>query len=164
MMIPAHQKTAPAGDIKQPPAAFRCEIPVRWSDQDANGHVNNARVVTLLEEARLLWLHRHAAAAGVKSFTDPKFVVALQVEYLKPISYGPALVLLLTTSRIGTKSFTVSYEGLQDSVTVLRASTVLVPIDTGSGRPRMLTDEEIAYLAAHAPEHCEPNDIGVTND
>ncbi|MCO4251187.1 acyl-CoA thioesterase [Pseudarthrobacter raffinosi] len=164
MTTPLHQKSAHPEDTNQPHKAFRCEIAVRWSDQDANGHVNNARVVTLMEEARLLWLNQHAVAAGVGSFTDPKFVVALTVNYLKPISYGPALVLLLTTGRIGNRSFTVSYEGLQDSNTVFRASTVLVPIDTGSGRPRALTDEEIAYLGAYAPQDLETNDIGVKDD
>lgn len=32
-----------------------CRIPVRWSDLDALGHVNNARYFTYLEEARLAW-------------------------------------------------------------------------------------------------------------
>lgn len=164
MTLRTDQNIAQARDEEQQRAGFRCEIPVRWSDQDINGHVNNARVVTLMEEARLLWLNQHAAAAGVESFRNPKFVVALQVEYLQPVSYGPALVLFLTISRIGTTSFTVSYEAFQDSHTVFRASTVLVPIDTGSGRPRALREEELAYLAAYTQEDRETHDIGVTDD
>lgn len=35
------------------PEPYECDLPVRWSDQDVNGHVNNARVVTLLEELRI---------------------------------------------------------------------------------------------------------------
>src|SRR5699024_1295251 len=36
-----------------PQNAFRCELQLRWSDQDLLGHVNNARTVTLAEEARV---------------------------------------------------------------------------------------------------------------
>lgn len=28
-------------------------LALRWSDQDANGHLNNARIVTLMEESRV---------------------------------------------------------------------------------------------------------------
>ena len=31
------------------------ELQLRWSDEDALGHVNNARIVTLMEEARIRW-------------------------------------------------------------------------------------------------------------
>jgi acyl-CoA thioester hydrolase len=31
---------------------FAVEVAVRWSDMDSYGHVNHARTVTLLEEAR----------------------------------------------------------------------------------------------------------------
>lgn len=36
-----------------PPVAFQTPITIRWSDQDINGHVNNARALTLVEEARI---------------------------------------------------------------------------------------------------------------
>ncbi|MBB1012843.1 acyl-CoA thioesterase, partial [Dietzia kunjamensis] len=31
-------------------------MPVRWSDQDLYHHVNHARMITLIEEARIPWL------------------------------------------------------------------------------------------------------------
>ncbi|WAC57863.1 thioesterase family protein [Gordonia sp. SL306] len=36
--------------------AFVAEVGVRWSDMDAFGHINHARMVTLMEEARIEWL------------------------------------------------------------------------------------------------------------
>ena len=36
--------------------AFVAEVGVRWSDMDAFGHINHARMVTLMEEARIAWL------------------------------------------------------------------------------------------------------------
>ncbi|AZG46750.1 acyl-CoA thioesterase [Gordonia insulae] len=36
--------------------AYVAHVPVRWSDMDAFGHINHARMVTLMEEARVAWL------------------------------------------------------------------------------------------------------------
>lgn len=35
---------------------FHTEVTVRWSDMDVFQHINHARMVTLLEEARIPWL------------------------------------------------------------------------------------------------------------
>ena len=36
--------------------AYTAQVEVRWSDMDAFGHINHARMVTLMEEARIQWL------------------------------------------------------------------------------------------------------------
>ena len=41
---------------------FVAQVPVRWTDQDAYRHVNNAKAVTLLEEARVALIFDEAAA------------------------------------------------------------------------------------------------------
>ncbi|WP_280469617.1 acyl-CoA thioesterase [Nocardia brasiliensis] len=49
------------------PKRFHTQVEVRWSDMDAFQHVNHARMVTLLEEARIPWLlepGRPTAALG----------------------------------------------------------------------------------------------------
>lgn len=42
--------------------AYATQVAVRWSDMDVFGHVNNARTVTLLEEARTELLFRDGEA------------------------------------------------------------------------------------------------------
>ena len=46
-------ETAPpdmnAADHRGVQERFECLMPLRWSDQDLNGHINNARIVTLME-------------------------------------------------------------------------------------------------------------------
>ncbi len=69
-------------------------IPVRWSDLDAHGHVNNARMFTLLEEARIaaFWCGGPASpptavletGAGAAVLT---LIAAQQIEYRAPIPY-----------------------------------------------------------------------------
>ena len=38
-----------------PHAPFRTPVALRWSDLDAFNHVNNARYLTFLEQARIEW-------------------------------------------------------------------------------------------------------------
>ena len=44
---------------------FVYDCPVRWSDMDAYGHVNNARFMTLYEEARVALMFTGARDAGI---------------------------------------------------------------------------------------------------
>lgn len=43
---------------KAPQNALEIPIELRWSDQDLLGHVNNAKLMTLAEEARIRSLGR----------------------------------------------------------------------------------------------------------
>lgn len=142
--MPQIDSSAPPLDAET--KSFQCTIPIRWSDQDVNGHVNNARVVTLMEEARILWLNKHAVAEGVDNFTAPKLIASLNIEYLNPIFHGLELTVEMKIGRIGTRSFTISYTAAQKSHTVFRGSTVVVPVDPSAGRSRALTKPEINYL------------------
>jgi acyl-CoA thioester hydrolase len=129
---------------------FEMVMPLRWSDQDINGHINNARIVTLMEEARVQWLNVKAAADGLDSFRCPKVVASLNVEYKMPVNYGDELTLVLDISRVGNGSFTVRHTGNRQGATVFTGTTVVVPLDTESNHPRKLTTEERAYLSRFA--------------
>ena len=132
------------------PERFEMVMPLRWSDQDINGHINNARIVTLMEEARVQWLNRNAASEGLDSFRCPKVVASLNVEYMRPVSYEYELELVLDISRVGNGSFTVRHTGIQQGASVFVGTTVVVPLDRESNRPRKLTDAETAYLVQYA--------------
>ena len=53
---------------------MRLHVPIalRWSDMDAYNHVNNARIFTLLEEARVraFWVGEDSAATPLSSADD----------------------------------------------------------------------------------------------
>jgi acyl-CoA thioester hydrolase len=74
--------------------------PLRWSDLDAYGHVNNARMLSLLEEARIqaFWVnddgtaeHAVGASTAVLDASPGAATITLiarqEVEYLAPIPY-----------------------------------------------------------------------------
>ena len=129
-----------------PARRFTTDVHVRWSDQDVNGHVNNAAVVTLIEDARLQWLNGEAVRHGAADFTRPKLVASLTVDYERPVSFGAPLRFAMHVSRLGTRSYTLAYAATQEDVLRFTASTVMVPLEDGGTGSRALTPGERSYL------------------
>jgi len=148
---------------------MRLHIPIRlrWSDLDAYGHVNNAAMFGLLEEARI-----HAFWAGDESFdgrpveTAPVtrifsggpdagsiiLIARQQAEYLAPIPYlRDPLDVEMWVGKLGGASMDVCYEvyspsGVTPRVLFARAQTTLVVIDAGEQKPRRITDSERSVI------------------
>jgi acyl-CoA thioester hydrolase len=141
-------------------APYVNDVAVRWSDQDAYGHVNHARVVTLLEDARTGLLFDAAARAGVAAFEAGLLVATLDVAYRRPIPWTPAGVrVVMTAQDVRAASFRVAYrvllpdgDGGWDERPAATAGTQLVPYDLASARPRRLTAEERAFLAEYTED------------
>ena len=132
-------------------ARFVAHVPVRWSDQDAYRHVNNARAVTLLEEARAAMIFHAAADAGVASFADGLLVVGLHVDYRRQISYrSDGLRIVMGIEEVRAASFRITYEmhdgPAEDDAVAVRAWTRMAPFDLAANRPRRLTPDERAFL------------------
>ena len=86
------------------PEPYRARVSPRWSDQDLNGHVNHAAVVTLLEESRIQW--RSTMPGLGTAGATPTVVAALELNYRRPVVHGQDLTVELAVTRIGTSSFT----------------------------------------------------------
>ena len=120
---------------------------LRWSDQDLLGHVNNARVVTLSEEARIRFqIHVEGLDAAADSEAVGGRVVARQViDYHRPAHYGTPLEMRVGVLRVGTSSFTLRHQGVQEDRPVFTVDSVMVMI-ARDGASRPLTDTERAGL------------------
>jgi acyl-CoA thioester hydrolase len=120
---------------------------LRWSDQDLLGHVNNARVVTLAEEARIRFqIHVEGLDAVADSEAVGGRVVARQViEYHRPAHYGIPLEVRVGVLGIGTSSYTLRHQGVQEDHPVFTMDAVMVMI-TRDGSSRPLTDAERSGL------------------
>jgi acyl-CoA thioester hydrolase len=117
---------------------FELSPEVRWSDQDLLGHVNNARMITLIEECRVRWMHEIRAG----HITGGGLLVARQtIDYLVPVMYGPELKMTVMVKRLGNSSFTVNTRGDQDGRQVFDHDCVLVHIDRETQKPTPLTPE-----------------------
>ena len=124
---------------------FHC--PLRWSDLDAYGHVNNARFLTLYEEARVALMFVEARKAGMTSFEQGVVISRHEIDYLRPIDYTDPMRIELWITELRASRFTVEYELFDREVVASRARTVCVPFDLERGRPRRLSDAERDFLA-----------------
>jgi len=133
------------------------DVRVRYSDLDAQGHVNNARVLTLLEEARVDWLYADAPRHGADQLVRALVVASLDIQYKRPIMFGPPARISLGVTKVGNASFTIDYVVTSDSNVVATATMVMVAVELSDGKPRRLGEPEQAYLTTYmAPyEHGE---------
>jgi acyl-CoA thioester hydrolase len=130
-------------------AVFITDVAVRWSDMDVYQHVNNARVVTLLEEARTELLFDEGAQRGAQTLADGVVVVELVVRYWKPLVYSATPVQVrLWVSELQAASFALDYVVTATDGDAITARTKLAPYDTKAQRPRRLTPPERDFLAA----------------
>jgi acyl-CoA thioester hydrolase len=116
---------------------------VRWGDIDAFGHVNNAKYLTYIQEARFQWSFYQYAA---------KMVVAkAEVDYLVPIYEGGKFYdVNLWVESIGNSSFVMGYEVVGDNGVVhakVKSVQVAVSMETKKSRP--LTDPEREFLTQY---------------
>ena len=125
---------------------FLYDVAVRWSDMDAYGHVNNARFLTLYEEARVAMFFVGARAQGLTSFEDGIVISRHEIDYLRPVDYGEKVRIELWISELRAASFTVAYELYDDGVLASRARSVCVPFNLAERFPRRLSVAEQAFL------------------
>src|SRR5690625_7103838 len=85
---------------------FSCEIPLRWGDMDAFGHVNNTLYLRYCEEARFLWLAEGNISVSPESYP---VVVTIGRSYLRPVVYAGTLRLDGTAAEPGRSSVGADY-------------------------------------------------------
>lgn len=130
----------------QLPRRYDTRVRVRWSDMDAFGHLNHARALTLLEEARLDWLSDEAARDRTADITRGVVVTRLDVQYLRPIRFADPVIVSIGVTAMTAGSVTVDYRVIVEDRPVLTASTQLVPVDPASFRPRRWSPGERSFL------------------
>ena len=129
---------------------YSVDVPLRWSDMDAYGHVNNVQFLRLLEDARVTgfqqWFgeDRSPLKRGV-------VIARHEIEYLAPLDFRHAPVSVdMWVTQISGSSFNLGYE-VHDPTGVgttlyARAETTLVAYDFASASPRRLCPDERATL------------------
>jgi acyl-CoA thioester hydrolase len=144
----------------------RIHVPIalRWSDLDAYGHVNNARLLTLLEEARIevFWRGRGASSTPLPELHIDEGAQSLiarqEVEYLAPIPHlRDPLDVQLWIGALGGASLDVCYEicsplGAEPRTVFARAMSTLVLVDEQTGAPRRISDRERSLWAPYIEE------------
>jgi acyl-CoA thioester hydrolase len=131
------------------PVLARVPISVRWRDMDAFGHVNNAKYISYLEEARVRWLH--GIGADHLDHGISPVVANTNVNYRRQLVWPNDIVVELFVERLGNSSVTIGHRIVADNDdTVLYSDghVVVVWIDTATGKSAPLPD---VVRAASAP-------------
>ena len=113
---------------------FRIPIALRWSDLDAFNHVNNARYLTFLEQARIEWFET-LDAPWMTDEVAP-VVATATINFKRPIEYPASIAVELFTERLGNTSVTIGHRILADDGNLhADGHVVAVWIDRRSGKP-----------------------------
>lgn len=130
--------------------AFLAQVPVRWSDADAFGHINHARMVTLMEEARIQWLL--SAGEEYAPLIKSAMIVHVEIRYQAQLRHHDSpLTIGMWIKGHRSVDFTIGYEirgaeAALDSKPACVASTQMAVVDIEAHTLRRLTDEEKGYL------------------
>lgn len=120
---------------------------VRWDDLDAMGHVNNAKYLTLAQEARFEWSFMQHHSKGEIPGLMEMVVAKAEVDFLKAINLGGIFVdVELWVEKIGNSSFVMVYEIRNGEELCARLKTVQVGVDATASKSRSLTDSERKFL------------------
>ncbi|AYN35608.1 thioesterase [Streptomyces albus] len=123
---------------------------------DAFGHVNNVVFLRYLEEARIDFMFRLAPGDGSPSFSGGSVVARHQIDYLRPLVHRHEPVLVESwVTKISAASLTIAYEikdeeGAEEIY--VRASTLVVPYNLQTQRPRRISAEEKSFLTKYLAE------------
>ncbi len=130
-------------------------IEVRYGDLDPQGHVNNAKFLTYMEQGRVFYLKQLKLWEG-GSFHNLGIILAdIQITFKKAIQFGDPLRVGVRISRLGNKSMTSEYclEDARDASLFATGSSVLVAYDYHSNRSVPIPDEwRTAILAFEGSE------------
>ncbi|MGG5260914.1 acyl-CoA thioesterase [Phycicoccus avicenniae] len=132
------------------------EVPLRWSDMDAYGHVNNVQYLRLLEDARVIGFREWFPDRP--TLLDEGIVVTHHaIEYRAPLTYRPEPVEVdMWVTRVHGAGFDLGYT-VRDPASVgtslyALAETGLALYDFATARPRRLEPGARKALAAHVGE------------
>ena len=109
---------------------FSTPITVRYSDLDAQGHMNHARFFSFMEEARFHYVRALGLWTDVDDFNAVSQILAeATCTYRRPVKLGQTVEVALRTTRIGTKSLEMAYALTVAGEVVATGRTVQVAYD-----------------------------------
>lgn len=127
-------------------AAF--EIPLRWGDMDAMGHLNNVVYFRLLEESRAQWLAQLGFAALPTN--EAPIVAHVACDFLKAMNYPGTALIKQSVVKVGRSSVElVSLIERSDEPNVIYAKgrAVVVWYDYTRAQPQPWPDSIRALIA-----------------
>ena len=129
---------------------FHLPIDIRYSDLDPQWHVNHARLVSYLEQARFRYVMDLGLFDG-RSFLDFEFIIAdLHISYLAPVHAGQPVQVAMRVTRLGNKSLEIIYciEDQTGQQVFATAETTMVIYDYRAQQTRPISSAWREKIAA----------------
>ncbi|UCV06011.1 acyl-CoA thioesterase [Dechloromonas denitrificans] len=125
-----------------------CQMPIRWGDMDAYGHVNNTVYFRYMEQARVEWIE--AMNILVRPGGAGPVIISASCTFLIPMSYPGRVEVRTFTGPPGRSSVQtyveMSIEG--DERLYAEGAAKVVWMDTQTGKSVPLPDHVRAMLEA----------------
>ncbi len=116
-------------------------VPVRFSDTDGLGHVNNANYLSFLEVSRIDYLREVVGRTKIEDFGV--IIARIEINYKSPVLQHEVLLVGCRVTEIGGSSIEMEYriEAKADGRLVAEAKSVMVAFDYALNRPVRVSDE-----------------------
>ncbi len=121
---------------------FYHPIEVRYGDLDPQGHLNNAKYLTYMEQARIAYIRHLGLWSGGDFMTIGVILAEARVTFKAPIHWGQPVRVGVRFSRLGNKSFDVHYtiEDAETGIEYATGFTVQVAYDYQTGKTIPIPD------------------------
>lgn len=126
------------------------QIPMRWGDMDALGHLNNTLYFRFFEEGRISWLRGLQAQP---SEGEGFLLASAACNFRRPVLYPESVTVATFVSDIGRSSLSLYQEirsAADSDVLYADGASRLVWADFAKGRSLPLPDSLRAQLAAQS--------------
>ncbi|MFK7891870.1 MAG: acyl-CoA thioesterase [Granulosicoccus sp.] len=121
------------------------DLPVRWGDMDALGHVNNCIYFQYFEITRLHWFDT-LGFPPLATTDEGMVIVDNHAQYLKPVVYPMHITIRMSGHSPGRSSFISTYVLTVDGTVYTTGSAKIVWINTLQGKSVPLPDSIRAML------------------
>src|SRR2546429_8613333 len=112
---------------------------------DAYGHVNNARFLTLYEEARVALMFVGAREHGITSFEEGIVISRHEVDYLRQGDHPDPVRIELWVEELRPSRVRPSSELFDQDTAATPARSLLLPSHPDQGAPRPLSGAERGF-------------------
>jgi acyl-CoA thioester hydrolase len=133
----------------------RYVVETRFGDTDAMGHVNNSRLLTFLESARIAYwevVTGEPFALVTHGAEESMILAEVRVTFRSPSYFGEVLTVESRIGRVGRTSFTLEHRVTAGESErgharlVATAEGVQVLYDYAAGRPRAIPEDVVTRL------------------
>lgn len=129
-------------------------IQVRWGDLDAMGHVNNAKYLTYMEQARIHYINDLGLWDGHNTRRG-MIMARVELDYKFPLTLAGEVVVYTRTSRLGNKSLDTEQQIVRyldgEARVAAAAKITLVVYDYDRGQSAPIPDRWREVFIAYEP-------------